>query len=291
VLARWQEAVFNEISRKVNQGEATASGQDLESRRIAYQKTLDELRSKTVNELIQGRSEAWNETQVSRELKRQCVAMIAKEFDAEGADDVLPTLDAVGARAVDVYFPVFDVVSGSEGPDGKAIEGRAGFVDRPGEPASFSAPKVEEARERGRLIQFLEQAFEWNQLSHIFYPYFWARMPQWIQLMSREDPADPFFTDFLQAGSARVLLAVKPGYENAVLHFLATREPWQGGPSPVIGDPLYLPLYEEVRNQQDDMAGSTPSGEPWTFTLPTSLIYLESEDYPLVMEYPLDPQD
>ena len=57
-----------------------------------------------------------------------------------------------------------------------------------------------------------------------------------------------------------------------------------GGPSPVVGDPLYIPLYEEVRSQQDDLLGSTPVGKSWEFTLPTSLIYLESE-YPLVMEY------
>ncbi|MBI4047004.1 MAG: hypothetical protein HY371_09305, partial [Devosia nanyangense] len=119
-----------------------------------------------------------------------------------------------------------------------------------------------------------------------FYPYFWARMPMWLQLMNRDDPADPLFTEFLQAGSARVLLAVKPGYENAVLHFLATREPWLGGASPVIGDPLYLPLYEEVRDRQDDLAGAEPVGDSWEFTLPTSLVYLQSTAYPLPMEYP-----
>jgi len=36
-----------------------------------------------------------------------------------------------------------------------------------------------------------------------------------------------------------LLTAVTPAYEEAVLHYLATGEPWEAGPAPVIGDPLY----------------------------------------------------
>jgi len=59
------------------------------------------------------------------------------------------------------------------------------------------------------------------------------------------------------------------------LHFLATGEPWEGGEAPALGDPLYLPLYEEIRRAQDDTLGGTPDGEPWEFTVPTSLVYLK----------------
>ncbi len=291
VLTAWQDAVFNEVARRVNQGgQSTAGAQDLESRRIAYRRQLAELRAKTVNEITQGRSEAWNEAQVRTELKRQCLAMIAKEFDADASDDLLPAVAGVARRAVDVDFPVLDVVEGYEKPGGSVVEASVRFRDQPDDPVpTFTAPSIDDARARGRLVRFLEQSFEWAQLSYVFYPYFWARMPEWIQLMDREDPSDPMFTEFLRAGSARVVLAVRPGHENAVLHFLATREPWLGGPSPVIGDPLFLPLYEEIRDAQDDVAGGTPSGEPWTFALPTSLVYLESERYPLVKEYRPDP--
>lgn len=290
VLQRWQLAVYNEISRRLNQGSASAGAEDLASRRITYQKALDELKAKSINEIIQGRSEAWNEQQVRRELKRQCLSLIAKEFDEQGGDDLLPSMGGVGIRYTDVAFPVFgisDPVLSTTQPTTVVTEAVASFEDRDSSEKTFAAIQIDQAKARGRLIQFLEQAFEWNQLSYIFYPYFWARMPQWIQLMNREDPSDPMFTEFLQSGSARVLLAVKPGYENAVVHFLSTREPWGGGPSPVIADQLYLPLYEEVRNRQDDLAGATPVGEPWEFSLPTSLVYLESENDLLVMPYPL----
>jgi hypothetical protein len=286
VLAAWQQAVYDAIARKVNAGGADAASEDLESRRANYRRQLDELKAKSINDILQGRSERWNEQQVRRELKRQCVAMIAKEFDAESVDDLLPGLPGVGTRSTSVEFPVFGITDAQV--TGTTVqEATASFADRDSRSYAFSALRVDEARARGRFVQFLEQAFEWSQLSYLFYPYFWARMPQWLQLLSREDPADPLFTEFLQSGSARVLLAVRPGYENAVLHFLATREPWSGGPSPVIGDPLYLPLYDEVRGQQDDLAGATPDGDPWEFTLPTSLVYLESTRDALQMAYPL----
>jgi hypothetical protein len=110
-------------------------------------------------------------------------------------------------------------------------------------------------------------------------------MPRWLEMLDREDESDPFFTDFLRAGSARVLLSVKPGYEDAVLHFIATGEPWEGGSPPVIGDPTFIPLYEEVRAQQTKDAAGTPVGDSWIFRVPTSLIYLESTNYPLVNPY------
>ena len=34
---------------------------------------------------------------------------------------------------------------------------------------------VAEALTEGRIIQFFEQAFEWNNVTYLFYPYFWGR--------------------------------------------------------------------------------------------------------------------
>jgi hypothetical protein len=62
---------------------------------------------------------------------------------------------------------------------------------------------------------------------------------------------------------------------------LATWEPWAGGMSPVISDLLGIPLYEEVRQQTDNRLGGVPAGEPWEFTVPTSLVYLYGSETPL----------
>ena len=43
---------------------------------------------------------------------------------------------------------------------------------------------------------------------------------------------------FLQVGMARVIVTVKPGFEDAVQLFIETGLIWNGGEVPVIGDPL-----------------------------------------------------
>ncbi|HKP98106.1 MAG TPA: hypothetical protein VJ385_20410 [Fibrobacteria bacterium] len=135
---------------------------------------------------------------------------------------------------------------------------------------------VPESFEEGKYIQFFEQAFEWEQLTYLFYPYFWGRKTQWPAMMNGADP-DPLFDQFLKAGAARVLVPVHPLYSEAVLYYLETGRVWNGGESPRIGDPLYLALYEEVRDQQDDLEGAVPEGEPWNVVVPTSLVYLQSD--------------
>ena len=59
--------------------------------------------------------------------------------------------------------------------------------------------------DEGRLIEFFEQAFEWEQITYLFYPYFWGRKANWIMLSNQSDP-DPAFMQFLQGGAARVVL-------------------------------------------------------------------------------------
>ena len=41
-----------------------------------------------------------------------------------------------------------------------------------GEPPQFD---IQQSKEDGEIIRFLEHAFEWDQIQYVFYPYFWAR--------------------------------------------------------------------------------------------------------------------
>ncbi|MET0522138.1 MAG: hypothetical protein ABW156_09220 [Jiangellaceae bacterium] len=288
VLVAWQSSVIARV-RAVEQKRIDATNaerrQSYESRLATYRSRLAELRAMAVNDLLQGQSEAFNRQLIVRELKRQCLAMLTKEFDADADDDTILKIEAMGARTVDVRYRQLRV---TETPDANVPLSASAAFEVVTKPVKYPVPKLPEARAKGRYVQFLEQAFEWQQLSYICYPYFWASPPAWIELMSRSDDADPFLTAFLQAGSVRVLVAVTPAHDDAVLHYLATGEPWDGGPGPVIGDPLYLPLYEELRRQQDDLANAVPDGDSWTFTLPTSLVYLEHSSTPLP---PVDEDD
>jgi hypothetical protein len=100
-----------------------------------------------------------------------------------------------------------------------------------------------EAAEKGSFTRFFEQAFEWDQMQYVFYPYFWGRKSTWSERFLRQD-VDPAFLEFLQAGAARVVVPVRPGFEVALTHYLETLEIWNGeGEPPTINSPLYVPHH------------------------------------------------
>lgn len=134
-----------------------------------------------------------------------------------------------------------------------------------------------DAVSEGKTIQFFEQAFEWENLTYLFYPYFWGRNEQWIHKINTYDN-DPLFTKFLQAGSSRVVLPVHPGYNDAVMYFLENNGSiWNGGETPRLNDPLFISLADELREQTDDLSGAKPDGDPWQVILPTTLVYLQKD--------------
>lgn len=141
---------------------------------------------------------------------------------------------------------------------------------------SGSPPEIDllDAADEGRFIQFFEQAFEWEQMTYLFYPYFWGRKSNWVTISTTFDN-DPMLTRFLQAGAARVVLPVHPAYNDAILYYLQTGDLWNGGDPPVINDPLYIALYEELKDQQDDLGNAVAEGDPWKVVLPTTLVWLQ----------------
>jgi hypothetical protein len=149
-------------------------------------------------------------------------------------------------------------------------------------PAHHPEIDVLEALSEGPIVQFFEQAFEWEQMTYLFYPYFWGRKAHWVKTMGLDDP-DPLFTTFLTAGSCRVVVPVPVAYVDAVLYLLQSpatdlaSKVWRGGDPPTLDSDLYVSLAQEFRNRTDDLAGATPEGDPWEFTLPTSLIWLQPD--------------
>jgi hypothetical protein len=143
----------------------------------------------------------------------------------------------------------------------------------------FNPPDIDifEAFSEGKTIQFFEQAFEWENLTYLFYPYFWARKSEWIHKSSIYDN-DPLFTKFLQAGSSRVVIPVHPAYNDAVMYFMENNGAiWSGGDTPRLKDLMFLSIADELRSQTDDLAGAVAEGEPWEVILPTTLVYLQQD--------------
>jgi hypothetical protein len=134
------------------------------------------------------------------------------------------------------------------------------------------------------VVQFYEQAFEWQNMSHVLYPYFWTGRDDWPEALHRQD-ADPLFRDFLRAGAARVVLPVRRGWERMVGSRLSLRIPaWPKEPklstAPIrSGDP-FLEIAEEIREAQDMLRGGVPSGDPWPVVLPTTLVAFDGTPMP-----------
>ena len=134
-----------------------------------------------------------------------------------------------------------------------------------------------EAAEEGAYVRFFEQAFEWDQMQYVFYPYFWARKSTWIDRFVKQD-VDPVFLEFLRAGSARVVVPVRPGFEVAVTHFIETGKIWGGdGDPPAINSPLYVSIVDEIRERTGAPQGEQPVGDPWDVRVPTVLVIVRDE--------------
>jgi hypothetical protein len=136
---------------------------------------------------------------------------------------------------------------------------------------------VAEATVEGSYVRFFEQAFEWEEITWVTYPYFWGRKNQWSERLGYEDP-DPLFNQFLKAGYCRVSVPARPGFEGAIDHFMSFGELWNGGPLPPISSPLYLPIADEIAERLQRPGDEIPQGDPWLVRIPTTLVKLRPDD-------------
>lgn len=130
-----------------------------------------------------------------------------------------------------------------------------------------------EAIRDGSYVQFVEQCFDWKLMTYLFLPYLWGRKCNWQKIYQLED-TDSLFLAFLQAGFARVLVPVRPGYEPAALRFLADGTIWNGGAIPGVDDPLYQSIVVEM---MEEAGAVDPDIQPWRIKVPTTLTVLQCE--------------
>lgn len=163
--------------------------------------------------------------------------------------------------------------------DDEAFDGRPALHPRPAD--GFADPDIGRAITDAPTIQFLEQAFEWSNLSWVFYPYYWADRTKWEEL-SQVTANDPEFERFLRAGSSRIVLPARPGFDDAVHNWLKHGVPFVDGQLPSPGDDLYVSIDKEVREITSPVPGGIP-GDYWQARLSTTMLYLEDAgDLPLV---------
>ncbi|HET8659994.1 MAG TPA: hypothetical protein VFM55_13475 [Micromonosporaceae bacterium] len=79
----------------------------------------------------------------------------------------------------------------------------------------------ENVLKHGELVRFLHQAIEWENLVYVLYPYFWTDSDRWSFKQSLYHN-DFVHRSFLRAGAARVVLTIRPGFEEAFLSYVET---------------------------------------------------------------------
>jgi hypothetical protein len=105
----------------------------------------------------------------------------------------------------------------------------------------------------GEWVKFMHQAIEWENLLYFLYPYFWGS-----EVIGREkllfEHADPEHERFLRAGYARIVLPVRPGFEEEFTSLVEN-----GTLSGHLSSP-YLPIAQEIANfTRTNYAGIPPA--------------------------------
>jgi hypothetical protein len=155
-----------------------------------------------------------------------------------------------------------------------AEDGSSSIVHDPAEGAALG--NWRSPLSNGSVAEFFELAFEWENTTYRFYPYYWAGSQRWNEL-AQASGADPVFEQFLRAGSAGVVVPVRPGYERPVILFLKTGLVWGGGYLPLFTSQDMLEAYADVELGAQ-LDPPVPIGEPWEIRLPTSLVMLQQEE-------------
>lgn len=94
----------------------------------------------------------------------------------------------------------------------------------------------------GEFIKFIQQAIEWENVLFFVYPYFWDTPRNHRLKLFLEHP-DFQHQMFLRGGAARVVLTVRPGFEESF-----TRLYEGGSPDADIGNHPYLTIAQEIQN-------------------------------------------
>ncbi len=127
-----------------------------------------------------------------------------------------------------------------------------------------------------KILAFMEEAFEWDQMTYEYFPYYWNKERKEMEKLKSNDP---LFQSFLRASTAKAILAVRPGFERPVMHFLNEGKLWTGGKELFSITKTDADLIREI-DKANEQSLKTPVeiGEPWELKVPTSLVILDVDE-------------
>jgi hypothetical protein len=109
----------------------------------------------------------------------------------------------------------------------------------------------------GEMIKFLHEAIEWENVLYFLYPYFWDVPSNWDAARILTHP-DPTRQAFLRAGSARVVLTIRPGFE---ISFAALMETGAFS-NELPPDHPYVTIGQEIQNYARTNYPGIPPANP-----------------------------
>jgi hypothetical protein len=105
----------------------------------------------------------------------------------------------------------------------------------------------------GEFVKFMHQAVEWENILYFLYPYFWGSEVVGRDKLLFEHP-DPEHERFLRAGYARIVLPIRPGFEEDFTALVET-----GTLAGHLSSP-YMPIAQEIANfARTNYAGIPPA--------------------------------
>lgn len=148
----------------------------------------------------------------------------------------------------DFDFMPPDVVSLFTGPVGQSFTGNELGLNAAGWTTMFIYQE---------MVKFIQQAIEWENMLYFVYPYFWDVPTAWDFARTLEHP-DPTRQALLRAGSARVVLTIRSGYEEAFTSFVERGELGQVLPP----NHPYLTIGQEIRAYDQTNYPGIPPANP-----------------------------
>jgi hypothetical protein len=113
------------------------------------------------------------------------------------------------------------------------------------------------------MVKFINEAIEWENVLYFLYSYFWDIPPSWEFIRQIQHP-DAMRQAFLRAGSARVVLTVRKGWEEAWVNFVETG----GFGETLLPNHPYLSIAKEIQDYDQTNYPGIPPANPGGGPLP-----------------------
>lgn len=109
-------------------------------------------------------------------------------------------------------------------------------------------------------VNFINEAIDWSSVVSFLYSYFWDIPTSW-DFIRQIQHTDSTRQAFLRAGSARVVLTVRKGWETAWTYFVETGSIPPPGPLPTSGNP-YLTIAQQIADYDNTNYPGIPPANP-----------------------------